>query len=299
MVVMYVNDEVVQRANVKGGYGTWQDFQTVVQQTSRADPSLVVGDPLGGGGAADDATRSRTYGWANYPSASTINAWAYSRGGTMLTPDNKQVRFTETPYLDSFQLTEDTFKRQYAYNPPRVPGSDYDFVSNHMAFIHQSSVSRPFLRKMMADNGRSALPWRIVMIPQKDAAKPSSVMYGANITVFKSTPLKQAAAWAFIKFFGERDQDVNWSITSFYMPVRRSSADHPTLKAHWEKDDPQGKQAFDLIKYAIAEPNIRGTQDTRTVIQNALQSVMEGKVTSRNALDQATKDCNLILQQAG
>ena len=299
LVVMYVNEEVLQRGGVKDIPKTWTEFAAAVQQASRNDPAYIFGGELGGGGVAGDPTRSRTYGWANYPSASTINAWAYSRGGAMLTTDLKQVRFNEQPFLDSFQLTEDMFKRAYAYNPPRQPGNDWDFVSNHMAFIHQSSTSRPFVRKVMKDNGRDKMPWRIAGIPQKDAAKPATVLYGASIAIFKTTPVKQAAAWLFAKFFTERDQDVQWSITSSYMPIRKSSAEHATLKAYWDKEDPQGRQAFELSKYARPEPNVRGTQDTRPIIQKALQDVMEGKKTSKVALDDATRECNQLIQTAG
>ena len=298
LLVMYVNDEVLQRSNVTKLPQTWQDFAAACQACSRQDRSLIVDSPEQSGSQADLA-RSRTYGWANYPSASTINAWAYSRGGSMLTVDNKQVRFTEAPYLEAFQLTEDLFKRQFAYNPPRQPGQDYDFASNRYAFIQQSSTSRPFLRNVMKANGREKLPWRILGLPQKDPAKPATVQYGANIAIFKTSDLKQAASWLFVKWFTEREQDVQWSMTSSYMPIRKSSSEHPTLKAYWEKDDPQGKQAFDLAKTAKPEPNVRGTEEIRTVIQNALQEVMEGKKTSKAALEEAARQANQILQTAG
>jgi ABC-type glycerol-3-phosphate transport system substrate-binding protein len=299
LVVMYVNDEVLQRANVKlpsTPTWTWQEFASAVQGASRTDRSLIVDQDLG---SVADPNRLRTFGWANYPSASTINAWAYSRGGSMLTADNKQVRLNEPPYLEAYQLTEDTFKRQFAYNPPRQPGSDFDFASNRYAFIHQSSTSRPFVRKVLKDNGREKMPWRIVSLPQKDPSKPATVQYGANIAVFKTTDLKQAASWLFVRWLTDRDQDVQWSITSSYMPIRKSSSEHPTLKAYWEKDDPQGKQAFDLAKTARPEPNIRGTEDVRTVMQDALQAVMEGKQSSKTALEEATRQANQLLQTAG
>jgi ABC-type glycerol-3-phosphate transport system substrate-binding protein len=293
---MFVNEEVLQRANVRTIPKTWAEFATAVQQASRNDSSMVIGLD---GAAAADASRSRTYGWGNYPSASTIMAWAYSRGGTVLTADRKQVRFAEQPFLDSFQLVEDTFKRQHAYNPPRQPGTDLEFVSNRMAFIHQSSTSRPFIRQVMKTNGRESMPWRIVNIPQKDPAKPATVLYGGNTAIFRTTPIKQAASWAFLKWFNEREQDVQWSITSSYMPVRRSSAEHATLKAYWDKEDPQGRQAFELSRYARPEPNRRGAQEIRPVMEKALLDVMEGRQTSKAALENAAREANQILLQMG
>ena len=81
------------------------------------------------------------------------------------------------------------------------------------------------------------------------------------------------------------------------MTTRRSSSEHPSLKAYWEKEAPQGKQAFDLSRTARPEPNVRGTQEIRGIMQRALQDVIEGKQSSKAALQQATREANLILQQ--
>jgi ABC-type glycerol-3-phosphate transport system substrate-binding protein len=297
LVVMYVNDDVLQRAGVRQtAPKTWAEFAAAVQGASRQDASFLVDRDLG---ALADPSRARSYGWAAWPEASTINAWAFSRGGDVFSADGKALRLTETPYLEAFQLAEDVFRKGYAYNPPRQPGSDYDFAANRFAFLHASSTSRPFMRKVMRDNGRETLPWRVLGLPQKDAARPATVLYGGNVALFRTTPQKQAAGWAFIKWFTERDQDVAWSIGSSYMPIRRSSADHPELKAFWDKDDPQGRQAFELSRSARPEPTLRGWQEMRPVVQKAFQDVIEGQQTSKNALDQAQRECQQILRDAG
>ena len=296
VLVMYVNDEVLTRAGIKSVPKTWTEFQAAIQQASRGDTTFII-DPnqVTAQAAQEDPTRKRSYGWGNASDASTISAWVYSRGGTVLDPEKKQVKWTEAPYLEAFQFAEDAYKRQYAFTPPRAPGRDFDFVSNRMAFAMQTSTSRPFIRQVAQTNGRQNMPWRIAMIPQKDAAKPATVQFGPNVALFKSTPLRQAASWAFIKWFTERDQDVEWAITSNYMPVRKSSAETPRLKGFWEKDDPQGKQAFELIRYAKPEPNIRGSDPIRAVIAKALTEVSEGKQTSKAALEAAAKEANEIL----
>src|SRR5688500_237172 len=112
MLVMYVNEELLNRAGVKSVPKTWTEFQAAIQTISRGDATLII-DPAQQAASElnQDPTRKRTYGWGNYPDASTIHAWAYSRGGSVLTADNKQVRFSEAPYLESFQFSEDAFKR--------------------------------------------------------------------------------------------------------------------------------------------------------------------------------------------
>lgn len=299
LLVMYVNEEVMTRAGIKSVPKTWPEFQAAIQQASRGDTQFIIdANQVSAQAAQEDPTRRRSYGWGNSPDASTINAWVYSRGGTALTADNKQVRWNEPPYLEAFQFAEDAYKRQYAFTPPRTPGRDFDFISNRMGFTMQTSTSRPFIRQVAQANSRQSLPWRIAMIPQKDPAKPATVQFGPNVALFKTTPQKQAAAWAFVKWFTERDQDVAWAMTSNYMPIRKSSAETAQLKGFWEKDDPQGKQAFELIKHARPEPNVRGSDPLRGVIQKALFEVIDGKTTSKQALEAAAKEANEILARS-
>ncbi len=135
------------------------------------------------------------------------------------------------------------------------------------------------------------------MIPQKDPAKPVTVLFGGNIVVFKTTPIKQAAAWEWVRFFNEKDQTVFMATNSSYMPSRRSAAEHPDMKAHWERTDPQGKQAFDLTPYARAEPSIAAWQSIRDVLRDALASVTTQKQTAKVALDEATRQANKLIDE--
>jgi hypothetical protein len=81
------------------------------------------------------------------------------------------------------------------------------------------------------------------------------------------------------------------------MPVRKSAADIQSLKDSWAKDDPQGKQAFDQIGTSIPEPNVRGQQDIRTVIEDMLNAVAAGKATDiTKALKDAGVKANQILK---
>ena len=121
-------------------------------------------------------------------------------------------------------------------------------------------------------------------------------MFGGNITVFRTTPIKQAASWEWIKFFIDNDQTVQWAIKSSYMPTRKSAAESADMKAHWEKE-PQAKQAFDLTPYARPEPDITAWQDIRTLLQNALTAVVTGKSTAKAALDDAANQANRLIDE--
>jgi sn-glycerol 3-phosphate transport system substrate-binding protein len=196
-----------------------------------------------------------------------------------------------------FDMWGQMAKDQTAYTGQ---GFDYqtDFGLGKVAMVHQSTTGRPFFRGEIIDKAtnKERFKWGIGMIPQKDTAKPVTVMFGGNVALFRSTPLKQAAGWEWIKFFTDKDQTAVWSVKSSYMPLRKSSAEHPDIKALWDKD-PQAKQSFDLTKYAKPEPNITAWQDIRDILQNALTAVITQKMTAKAALDDAAKQANKLIDE--
>lgn len=242
--------------------------------------------------------KDQVYGHNIRIDTSYIDAFVFANQGELLSKDKTKVRFTDPQWTEVFEMWEKMVKDGHAYV---AEGRNYqaDFGNQRVATYHESSTGRSFVK---ADNimdkatGKEKFKWGIGMLPQKDVSKPATVMFGGNITVFRTTELKQAAAWEWIKFFMDKDQTVDWSIKSSYMPTRKSSAEHPTLKAFWEKE-PQAKQAFELTKYAKPEPNITAWQDIRTVIETALTAVTSGKATPKAALEQAAREANKLIDE--
>ena len=169
-------------------------------------------------------------------------------------------------------------------------------ATGKLAFFFSSTSTVPFM-KDLAD--KAPFSWSIANLPQTatDPAKAKTVQFGANVAVFKSTPEKQLASWLFIKWMSETDQSAQFASTSYYMPVRATSANSQTLKDYWTKV-PQGKQGFDLIQYSSPEPNIRGQQDIRDVIFNMITEVITGKSAPDAALATATTKANQIIKDA-
>jgi multiple sugar transport system substrate-binding protein len=230
--------------------------------------------------------------------ASTIDGMIYSRGGKLLKDDNSGVRFNEQPGVDMMALVDRLIKSGTTF---LGKGTDWqnDYAAGKLCFYFASSTSRPYLRDIMTDKGKNPEPfkWGQVIIPQSDPKKPVTVMYGANIAIMKSTPLKQAAAWEFVKWFTDTTQSVKWSITSAYMPIRKSAAQNADLKAYWDKD-PIAKQSFDIVPYSVPEPNIPGWQDTRTILEDAWQKVISGMATPQAAMDEAAAKANKVIAEA-
>jgi len=284
---LWYNENLLTKAGVRvpttANPYTWDEFEQAVNKCAQkgADGKYTVW------GLEVEAS-----------AASTIDGMIYSRGGKLLKDDNSGVRFNEQPGVDTLALIDRLIKSGTTF---LGKGTDWqnDFAASKLCFYFASSTSRPYLRDIMTDKGKNPEPfkWGQVIIPQSDPKKPVTVMYGANIAIMKSTPLKQAAAWEFVKWFTDTPQSVKWSITSAYMPIRKSAAQNADLIAYWAKD-PIAKQSFDIVPYSVPEPNIPGWQDTRTILENAWQSVISGMMTPQQAMDDAAAKANKVISES-
>ena len=272
LFVQYQNDDILKEIG-KSTPKTWADFEAAARAATKKD-------------ASGKTTR---YGWAVSIDASNFDGWVLSRGGKLMADDNKTVAWDGQAGVDTMKFIDKLLKDGVAYVPK---GFDYqtDFGTAKVLFTHQSSTGRPFF----VSSFKQPINWSITAIPQADPANAHTVQYGANIAIFKSTPQKQLASWLFVKWFAEAEQTASWAVKSSYMPVRKSAADTDVLKASWGRDDPQGKQAFGLIATSMPEPNVRGQQDIRTVIEDLLTAVVTGKATD---VEKAVKDAGAKANQ--
>jgi multiple sugar transport system substrate-binding protein len=277
LAVMYVNEDILKELG-KPVPKTWDEFEATAKAAMKKD-------------ASGKATRN---GFALNTDASYFNAQVYARGGPLMATDNKTVAWNGKEGLAVMQMYDRGVKEGWAYNPS---GFDFqnDMAAGKLAFFFSSTSTVPFMKEL-ADKTPS-FHWSIANLPQANPSSPKTVQFGANVAILKSTPEKQLASWLFIKWFTETDQSAQFASTSYYMPVRKTAAESQALKDYWAKV-PQGKQGFDLIQYSSPEPNVRGQQDIRLVITDALTSVITGKATPDAAIKTAGDKSNQILKDA-
>ena len=276
LALLYTNEDVLKAAGVAAPK-TWADWEQAVMKTTKKDAS----------------GKTTQYGYAGTSDASYFNAMVLSQGGKLMADDNKTVAWDGKEGLATLQMLKRLYDGGYAYTPT---GFDWqnDFAQNKLAFTFASTSSRPFIAAAM----KTPVNWSIAPPPQTGTTSPRTVMFGANVAIFKSTPQKQLASWLFVKWFSEQDNTADWATKSYYMPVRKSAANNEALKTYWTSKDPQGKQAYDTITASIPEPNVRGQQDIRDVITNMYVSVMTGKATPEQAIKDAGTRANQILKDA-
>jgi ABC-type glycerol-3-phosphate transport system substrate-binding protein len=271
-LVMYTNMEVLRSLGFDRPAATWDEFLTHCRKAVSAGRQC----------------------YAMALDASGFAGFVYSYGGELIDARGKKVRFDEAPTMKTLQLYETLAKEKLAY---QVQGSDdqNDILSGKAIYMIRSSTSVPRLAGGFNDNTR----WEVGIIPQGTAdSKKVTVLYGANISIMKSTPEKQLASWLFIKYLTQPDVTARWGLdtSNGYFPVRESALSQPSAMRFLD-DNPRFRQAFDASRLGRVEPSAKGWQEVRQVIVDTMTGIMTGQLTAEQAQRQMTDKANRVLAQ--
>jgi len=125
-------------------------------------------------------------------------------------------------------------------------------------------------------------------------------VYSRSLWIMSSRPKKeQDAAWTFIKWFTEPEQQAEWFAGSGYLPVRNSAYDLPAAKDIIAKY-PQFEIPADLFAKtatttAALGPLIGPFQQVRDAVRSAIESMLSGSASPDQAMAAAVKQANAAI----
>ena len=273
LLVLYYNADLLKDAGIDKAPATWDDFVKAAKAVT---------------------AKGKAKGYAVAMSASTFNGWILSRGGQLHTADFKNAAINSAQGNASLNLISTGLKEGWAYY---AKGYDWqnDFAEQRVAFAIDSTSGLFFVPPLM----KTKFNWGVSAMPQTPPNN-NSILYGANIGIFKSTPEKQLASWLFVKYFASKEATAAWAVASNYFPVRKSAETVPAFKAVLD-GNPQYKMAFDLFKGGtkmVGEPNLAGQQDARVFIEDPITGVLTGKLVTEADIKAALDNANKKISEA-
>ena len=180
---------------------------------------------------------------------------------------------------------------------PDEPFGDYVAFANGQAAFTFSSTGNSLLYLDAYDgalrSGVAPFQWRQTMIPQSDPENPATALYGASIFILQSAPVRQEAAWRFIRWFTGPRQSARWAGDLQSMPLRLSALD-------WMTDTLEAYPFFqtqvqEILPYGRPEPAVAAELEIRDILHTAILSVTQGFLDPKTALDQAAREANSVL----
>ena len=138
--------------------------------------------------------------------------------------------------------------------------------------------------------------------PRPDAVPRQGVIIGGGtLWLTKDHPREELqAAWEFLKWMSEPEQQVTWHKGTGYFPIRKSAMDL-LEKEGWYNKFPNYQVAFDQLLQTKTSLSTSGAligvfPQLRDAVQSGIEKVYEGKATPEQALKEAAQKTNKELK---
>ena len=119
---------------------------------------------------------------------------------------------------------------------------------------------------------------------------------GGNFYIFKkATPEERKASLKFIKFMTEPELTAQWSIATGYVATRSDAYETQTLKKY-VSEFPAAAVARDQFKYSTAEFATHENARNKKFLDDAIQSVLTGGKSAKEALTAAQAQAERVLK---
>jgi multiple sugar transport system substrate-binding protein/sn-glycerol 3-phosphate transport system substrate-binding protein len=230
------------------------------------------------------------YGYAINTGASNVFAQVISRGGEVAKADGSGYTYNTRQMKESMafmkRLYEDGFSRKIA----EQYGEQNDFANWKVLFTMSSTAGLPYYAGSVAKGEKGPFDWSAGAVPYT-TTRPALDIYGASVSIPKSTPRRQLAAWLLVKYLTQPGPQAKWVEATNYFPVRKSTA--AQLGAYFSKN-PNYKIAYDLLlaSDAKAEPPFAGYSEVRDAVEAAFNKILDGAdidATLRDLDEEANK----------
>ena len=260
--VLYCNLALLKSAGIAAPPKTWEEFAEDCRIVTRA--------------------AAGTYGYAlDSLDASHVFSCLITRGGDFARADGKGYALNTPPMKAAMQYMRGLVQQGFARKIARRYDDQSEFGSGSAAFTLGSTSGLSFYDRAVKANKNGPFAWRIAPIPQLTAsAVPEIDLFGASMSVPRSTPEKQLAAWLFIRWFSEPRQQALWTHVSLYFPVRKAA--EPLIRDLLDADR-NFAAAWTMLKTAHlrSEPPFAGYDLVRDAISAAYNRVLDGADVDR------------------
>jgi multiple sugar transport system substrate-binding protein/sn-glycerol 3-phosphate transport system substrate-binding protein len=169
-------------------------------------------------------------------------------------------------------------------------GDQNNFTAGKALFFMGSTSGLPFVAQGIEDAFETPFEWGVTALPYTDV--PVVNVYGASVSIPKTTPEQQLAAWLFVRWFTEPEQQAAWAEASQYFPVRYSAQEG--MDALFA-DLPQYEQAWNLLQgEGAVEPQIASYDVVRDEAEATFDNLLSSGGDVLSALQELTATANEI-----
>jgi len=230
-----------------------------------------------------------------YPASGPLSIWMvlqwspylWQAGGEIIDSAQQKVLFNSDAGVQALTLWKNIYDEldfsNYSFT------HDMGFASGSLSMIMDGPWDLPTFRKM------NNIDWGVASLP-KGPVKNATYIAGEGLAVFKQS--KNAdAAWTFIKWVAQPEIQAMFSMSSGYLPIRKSVLERDDYKRFLEKDEPM-KKFVEQISIAKQRAAIdKYYVDINQAIADAIEKTLVGNKDPRKALNDAADISNKLLEK--
>lgn len=271
--VLYYNEDWLTELGYTQPPATWEEFEEM---------ACAASEPGTG-----------SYGYELSANASTFASLLLNRGGQILTADGQAYALDSREALETLTFIQELVERECAVLRTTLTGDRRDFAEGRVLFTIGSTTDLPAYRDAVAEE--AGFRWSITTLPTSLEA-PTVFAHGSTLSILKATPEKQLAAWLFLKWVAQPEQQARWARTTSALPIRTSAV---ILLEDAFADNPRYGKASGFLAYdVLTEPAIAGYDACRDTIAQMLRSVAGGEDPAV-LLTSTEVACNALAGQTG
>jgi multiple sugar transport system substrate-binding protein/sn-glycerol 3-phosphate transport system substrate-binding protein len=214
------------------------------------------------------ATAEGSMGYELSIDASRFASWSFAFGGNVFSASDNEFTYDDPAGIQAWEFVQSLFADGCATIVTESYGDQTDFGAGTLLFTVGSSSGLPYYDSAVAEGAN--FNWSVAALPH--TGDPVQNIYGASVSIPKSTPERQLAAWIWLKYYTSADPQAAWAQASMYFPTRASVADQMT---DFFAANPAYATAFDMLQYGIAEPNVPGYDFVRDEIEAVMAAIVD------------------------
>ncbi|MCL6465423.1 MAG: ABC transporter substrate-binding protein [candidate division WOR-3 bacterium] len=264
--VYYYNVNMLKAAGYDSFPNNWEEFRKMCRRLVRQNERGEV----------------EVWATANGTDIWIFGSMLFQRGGRFLDQEDGKPEFNSPLGVEVLKFQVDLIYQDRVQTTMTGRNPMDDFLVGRVATLTGSSTWRaPVVDKESFPVGMAPVPlW---------GKKRAAIIYGTNIGLFKrAKPEEKRAAWRFIKWFIAPEQQVEWSLGTWYVPIHRRCLDDPRIKERLEKT-PGLRAAYEQMEFGVFEPRGLKWLAGRKALVEELEAATLGIKTPEQALNDAAR----------
>jgi multiple sugar transport system substrate-binding protein len=215
-----------------------------------------------------------TVGYEISTDASRFASFVFARGGDIYDYTNNTFTLNSPEAVEAMTLMQQMYTEGCATLIAERYSDQADFGNEITLFTIGTSSGLPAYQELVNQRESGPFVWSVAPIPYT-TSEPVQNIYGASVSLPRTTPEEQLASWLFLKYYTSPKVQARWAKASNYFPARESVANE--LDDYFE-ENPAYAKAFSLLQYSKSEPPVAGYDIVRDDIAEAYSRILMAKM---------------------